>query len=257
MNRVDAWRMVQRRAADLGVRIRVGCHTFRATGITAYLEAGGTLENAQAMAYPESARRRPVVGGASPPISTGDRPSQRLACGATGLVQFMGRTPGPDEKHDRQPLWHLEVSHNFRTRRRRLDPSRAGRARPRRNLLDRDPTAEAGTNLRLPHRRGRGGGTRGARRRRRFQRSHARSRVWRRLVHGQRRCDLFLEQYRSAALSSGCGPAAEPDHACSSRRGCGCAPVRRWGHRPPPGTHGLCQGGSHWRRRGDHDASHR
>jgi integrase len=50
MNRVDAWRMVQRRAADLGMRIRIGCHTFRATGITAYLEAGGTLENAQAMA---------------------------------------------------------------------------------------------------------------------------------------------------------------------------------------------------------------
>jgi site-specific recombinase XerD len=56
MNRVDAWRMVQRRAADLGVRIKVGCHTFRATGITAYLEAGGTLENAQAMAAHESPR---------------------------------------------------------------------------------------------------------------------------------------------------------------------------------------------------------
>ena len=45
MNRVDAWRMVQRRAANLGTRVRIGCHTFRATGITAYLEAGGTLEN--------------------------------------------------------------------------------------------------------------------------------------------------------------------------------------------------------------------
>src|SRR5271167_2509181 len=44
MNRVDAWRMVQRRTADLGMRVRIGCHTFRATGITAYLEAGGTLE---------------------------------------------------------------------------------------------------------------------------------------------------------------------------------------------------------------------
>jgi site-specific recombinase XerD len=50
MNRVDAWRMIQRRAADLGTRVKIGCHTFRATGITAYLEAGGTLENAQAMA---------------------------------------------------------------------------------------------------------------------------------------------------------------------------------------------------------------
>ncbi len=43
MNRVDAWRMIQRRAADLGRRIRIGRHIFRATGITAYLEAGGTL----------------------------------------------------------------------------------------------------------------------------------------------------------------------------------------------------------------------
>lgn len=56
MNRVDAWRMVQRRAEGLGFRVKIGCHTFRATGITAYLEAGGTLENAQAMAAHESPR---------------------------------------------------------------------------------------------------------------------------------------------------------------------------------------------------------
>jgi site-specific recombinase XerD len=56
MNRVDAYRMIQRRADDAGLRIRIGCHTFRATGITAYLEAGGTLENAQAMAAHESPR---------------------------------------------------------------------------------------------------------------------------------------------------------------------------------------------------------
>ena len=56
MNRVDAWRMIQRRAVGLGMKIRIGCHTFRATGITAYLEAGGTLENAQAMAAHESPR---------------------------------------------------------------------------------------------------------------------------------------------------------------------------------------------------------
>jgi integrase len=49
-------RMIQRRAAELGTRVRIGCHTFRATGITAYLEAGGTLENAQAMAAHESPR---------------------------------------------------------------------------------------------------------------------------------------------------------------------------------------------------------
>ena len=56
MNRVDAWRMIQRRAAVSASTFRIGCHTFRATGITAYLEAGGTLENAQAMAAHESPR---------------------------------------------------------------------------------------------------------------------------------------------------------------------------------------------------------
>jgi site-specific recombinase XerD len=56
MNRVDAWRMIRRRAEGLGSKVKIGCHTFRATGITAYLEAGGTLENAQAMAAHESPR---------------------------------------------------------------------------------------------------------------------------------------------------------------------------------------------------------
>jgi integrase/recombinase XerD len=56
MNRIDPWRMVQRRATGHGTRVKIGCHTFRATGITSYLEAGGTLENAQAMAAHESPR---------------------------------------------------------------------------------------------------------------------------------------------------------------------------------------------------------
>jgi integrase len=56
MHRMDAYRMIQRRAADLGMRVKIGCHTFRATGITAYLEGGGTLENAQLMAAHESPR---------------------------------------------------------------------------------------------------------------------------------------------------------------------------------------------------------
>ena len=48
--------MVRRRTADAGFRVKLGCHVFRATGITAYLEAGGTLENAQAMAAHECSR---------------------------------------------------------------------------------------------------------------------------------------------------------------------------------------------------------
>jgi site-specific recombinase XerD len=56
MNQADAWRMVRRRAAAAGIKAPIGCHTFRATGITAYLENGGTLEHAQAMAAHESPR---------------------------------------------------------------------------------------------------------------------------------------------------------------------------------------------------------
>jgi site-specific recombinase XerD len=56
MHRVDAYQMVRRRTAKAGFEGKLGCHVFRATGITAYLEAGGTLENAQAMAAHESPR---------------------------------------------------------------------------------------------------------------------------------------------------------------------------------------------------------
>jgi integrase len=46
MNRVDAYRLVRRRTAEAGFKVKARFHVFRATGITAYLEAGGTLENA-------------------------------------------------------------------------------------------------------------------------------------------------------------------------------------------------------------------
>ncbi len=56
MTQPDAWRMVRRRAVAAGIAAPIGCHTFRATGITAYLANGGTLEHAQAMAAHESPR---------------------------------------------------------------------------------------------------------------------------------------------------------------------------------------------------------
>ncbi len=52
----DVWRMIRRRALAAGIRTEIGCHTFRATGITAYLKNGGRLEVAQQMAAHESAR---------------------------------------------------------------------------------------------------------------------------------------------------------------------------------------------------------
>jgi integrase len=48
--------MIKRRALAAGLQVVVCCHTFRATGITAYLENGSTIENAQAIAAHESPR---------------------------------------------------------------------------------------------------------------------------------------------------------------------------------------------------------
>lgn len=50
----NALDMIKRRVKAIGLPETICCHTFRATGITAYLENGGTIENAQAIANHES-----------------------------------------------------------------------------------------------------------------------------------------------------------------------------------------------------------
>ena len=52
----NAHAMIRRRAAAAGIMTKVGNHSFRATGITAYLKNGGTLEKAAAMANHASTR---------------------------------------------------------------------------------------------------------------------------------------------------------------------------------------------------------
>jgi integrase/recombinase XerC len=52
----NAYAMIRRRAAAAGIETKIGNHTFRATGITAYLKNGGTLEKAAAMANHASTR---------------------------------------------------------------------------------------------------------------------------------------------------------------------------------------------------------
>jgi integrase len=54
--RANAYAMVRRRAAEAGIKARIGNHSFRATGITAYLKNGGTLEKAASMANHASTR---------------------------------------------------------------------------------------------------------------------------------------------------------------------------------------------------------
>jgi integrase/recombinase XerC len=52
----NAYAMIRRRALAAGIKTKIGNHTFRATGITAYLKNGGTLEKAAAMANHASTR---------------------------------------------------------------------------------------------------------------------------------------------------------------------------------------------------------
>jgi integrase/recombinase XerD len=48
--------MLRRHTKAATIKTKIGCHTFRATGITAYLENDGTLEHAQQIAAHESPR---------------------------------------------------------------------------------------------------------------------------------------------------------------------------------------------------------
>ena len=56
MHRSDVLRMIKRRALDAGLKRPICCHSFRATGISRYLEQGGNLEQAQSLAAHESPR---------------------------------------------------------------------------------------------------------------------------------------------------------------------------------------------------------
>jgi site-specific recombinase XerD len=56
MSRFDVFHMIRRRAKAATLPYSTCCHTFRATGITTYLENGGTLEHAQTIANHESPR---------------------------------------------------------------------------------------------------------------------------------------------------------------------------------------------------------
>ena len=56
LDRRNAWDMVKRRAKEAGVSTDICCHTFRGTGITNYLENGGSRDTAQELAGHEDVR---------------------------------------------------------------------------------------------------------------------------------------------------------------------------------------------------------
>src|SRR5271166_1796514 len=56
LRQANAYAMIRRRAAGAGIETKLGNHSLKATGITAYLKNGGTLEKAAAMANHASTR---------------------------------------------------------------------------------------------------------------------------------------------------------------------------------------------------------
>lgn len=70
--RGDVWRMVRRRAADAGIETAIGCHTFRATGITDYLTNGGRIEVAQRMAGHSNAKTTGLYDRRNDDIGVGE-----------------------------------------------------------------------------------------------------------------------------------------------------------------------------------------
>ncbi len=72
LTRTDVLRMVKRRAPAGGLPARVSCHTFRASGIRAYLESGGMLQTAQSLAGHKSARSTRLYSPPTGPISPDD-----------------------------------------------------------------------------------------------------------------------------------------------------------------------------------------
>ena len=69
IHRIEVLAMIKRRARQAGLPETISCHTFRATGITTYLENGGTIENAQQIAAHESPRTTKLYDRTSDAIS--------------------------------------------------------------------------------------------------------------------------------------------------------------------------------------------
>lgn len=72
LHRTDVLAMVKRRVKAGGLPAAICNHTFRATGITVYLENGGTLEKAQQIAAHESARTTKLYDRTSDVLTLGE-----------------------------------------------------------------------------------------------------------------------------------------------------------------------------------------
>ncbi len=76
----DAWRMVKRLANKAGIIATNGNHSFRGTGITNYLEDGGSLSEAQRMAGHADLRTTRLY----------DRHGQKITRGEVERITILG-----------------------------------------------------------------------------------------------------------------------------------------------------------------------
>jgi site-specific recombinase XerD len=77
LHQQDAYRIIQKRAKAAGIETKIGNHTFRATGITAYLKNSGKLEVAQHIANHESPRTTKLYDRRNDEISLDHRRNSR------------------------------------------------------------------------------------------------------------------------------------------------------------------------------------
>jgi integrase/recombinase XerD len=88
MSQPDAWSMLQRRAKKAGITTQICNHSWRATGITIFLENGGAIEMVQYMAGHADPRTTKLY----------DRRRQQLTRGEVERIRYeKQQTPGGTE----------------------------------------------------------------------------------------------------------------------------------------------------------------
>ena len=106
----NAYSMVRRRALAAGIATKIGNHTFRATGITAYLKNGGTLEKAAAMANHSSTRTTQLYDRRSDEVTLDE--VERASAEAMLACQNGGKEDGVmDLAMGHHGIWRTTVLH--------------------------------------------------------------------------------------------------------------------------------------------------
>ena len=77
--------MIKRRAVAAGLPATTCCPTFRATGITAYLSNGGTLEHAQRIAGHASPKTTKLYDRTADAVSLDEIPAKASPAGVTPI----------------------------------------------------------------------------------------------------------------------------------------------------------------------------